>query len=251
MLDEVRQTWKEYVEARLAELAAGKLGEGVALPALVLQTPPKPEMGDIAFPLFAYAKALHMGPAQIAAQLKGAIEADPSAPSGTLLLAGPYLNIKLDMASLANTLYQKVVGEGAPYGHTDMLKGKKVMIEFSCPNTNKPLHLGHMRNDSLGSSVSEILKANGAEVMKVNLINNRGVHICKSGAGPRLSRPARRETISSETTMCASPPGRKRLSHNIRRMVELFPSRTGRRLRRVRPDRPSTCWSCGSRATAR
>ena len=180
MLDEVRQTWKEYVEARLAELAAGKLGEGVALPALVLQTPPKPEMGDIAFPLFAYAKALHMGPAQIAAQLKGAIEADPSAPSGTLLLAGPYLNIKLDMASLANTLYQEVVVEGAPYGHTDMLKGKKVMIEFSCPNTNKPLHLGHMRNDSLGSSVSEILKANGAEVMKVNLINNRGVHICKS-----------------------------------------------------------------------
>ena len=180
MLDEVRQTWKEYVEARLAELAAGKLGEGVALPALVLQTPPKPEMGDIAFPLFAYAKALHMGPAQIAAQLKGAIEADPSAPSGTLLLAGPYLNIKLDMASLANTLYQEVVVEGAPYGHTDMLKGKKVMIEFSCPNTNKPLHLGHMRNDSLGSSVSEILKANGAEVMKVNVINNRGVHICKS-----------------------------------------------------------------------
>lgn len=153
MLDEVRQTWKEYVEARLAELAAGKLGEGVALPALVLQTPPKPEMGDIAFPLFAYAKALHMGPAQIAAQLKGAIEADPSAPSGTLLLAGPYLNIKLDMASLANTLYQEVVVEGAPYGHTDMLKGKKVMIEFSCPNTNKPLHLGHMRNDSLGYEI--------------------------------------------------------------------------------------------------
>jgi arginyl-tRNA synthetase len=54
------------------------------------------------------------------------------------------------------------------------------MIEFSCPNTNKPLHLGHMRNDSLGESVSAILKANGADVKKVNLINNRGVHICKS-----------------------------------------------------------------------
>ncbi|MCQ2398490.1 MAG: arginine--tRNA ligase [Sphaerochaetaceae bacterium] len=54
------------------------------------------------------------------------------------------------------------------------------MVEFSCPNTNKPLHLGHVRNDCLGNSVSELLKANGAEVMKVNLINNRGVHICKS-----------------------------------------------------------------------
>ena len=54
------------------------------------------------------------------------------------------------------------------------------MIEFSAPNTNKPLHLGHLRNDALGESVSRILKAAGAEVCKVNLVNNRGVHICKS-----------------------------------------------------------------------
>ena len=180
MLDEVRQTWKEYVEGQLAKLAEGKLGVGVTLPPLVLQTPPKPEMGDIAFPLFAYAKALHMAPMQIATLLKSAIEADSHAPGGTLLLAGPYLNIKLDMASLAGKLYQEIVVSDKPYGHTTQYQGKKVMIEFSCPNTNKPLHLGHMRNDSLSSSVSEILKANGAEVMKVNLINNRGVHICKS-----------------------------------------------------------------------
>jgi arginyl-tRNA synthetase len=54
------------------------------------------------------------------------------------------------------------------------------MVEFSCPNTNKPLHLGHLRNDAIGQSISAILEANGAEVRKVNLINNRGVHICKS-----------------------------------------------------------------------
>ena len=54
------------------------------------------------------------------------------------------------------------------------------MVEFSCPNTNKPLHLGHLRNDAIGESISHILKANGAEVEKVNLINNRGIHICKS-----------------------------------------------------------------------
>jgi arginyl-tRNA synthetase len=58
--------------------------------------------------------------------------------------------------------------------------GKKIIVEFSCPNTNKPLHLGHLRNDALGESVSRILLALGAEVQKVNLINNRGVHICKS-----------------------------------------------------------------------
>lgn len=58
--------------------------------------------------------------------------------------------------------------------------GQKVMVEYSSPNTNKPLHLGHLRNNFLGFSVSEILKANGYEVIKANLVNDRGIHICKS-----------------------------------------------------------------------
>lgn len=58
--------------------------------------------------------------------------------------------------------------------------GEKVMVEFSSPNTNKPLHLGHLRNNFLGDSTSRILEANGYEVMKVNLVNDRGIHICKS-----------------------------------------------------------------------
>ncbi|SHO59757.1 arginine--tRNA ligase [Algoriphagus zhangzhouensis] len=58
--------------------------------------------------------------------------------------------------------------------------GQKVMVEYSSPNTNKPLHLGHLRNNFLGYSVAEILKANGYEVTKANLVNDRGIHICKS-----------------------------------------------------------------------
>jgi len=58
--------------------------------------------------------------------------------------------------------------------------GKKVMLEYSSPNTNKPLHLGHVRNNLLGYSVSELLKAYGYDVVKVNLVNDRGIHICKS-----------------------------------------------------------------------
>lgn len=58
--------------------------------------------------------------------------------------------------------------------------GKKVMVEYSSPNTNKPLHLGHLRNNFLGYSVAEIYKANGFEVIKANLVNDRGIHICKS-----------------------------------------------------------------------
>lgn len=59
-------------------------------------------------------------------------------------------------------------------------KGKKIMVEYSSPNTNKPLHLGHIRNNLLGYSVAEILKACGYEVIKANLVNDRGIHICKS-----------------------------------------------------------------------
>jgi arginyl-tRNA synthetase len=58
--------------------------------------------------------------------------------------------------------------------------GQKVMVEYSSPNTNKPLHLGHLRNNFLGYSVAEILSANGYEVIKANLVNDRGIHICKS-----------------------------------------------------------------------
>ena len=62
-------------------------------------------------------------------------------------------------------------------GYQDM---PSVMVEYSSPNTNKPLHLGHIRNNLLGSAVSRILKASGKNVIKVNLVNDRGIHICKS-----------------------------------------------------------------------
>jgi arginyl-tRNA synthetase len=64
--------------------------------------------------------------------------------------------------------------EKKPFGH------QKIMVEYSSPNTNKPLHLGHLRNNFLGWSVAEILKANGNEVVKTSIVNDRGIHICKS-----------------------------------------------------------------------
>ncbi len=65
------------------------------------------------------------------------------------------------------------------YGYAKEPSGKTYMIEYSSPNTNKPLHLGHIRNNFLGWSVSEIQKANGHNVIMVNLVNDRGIHICK------------------------------------------------------------------------
>ncbi|MXV50551.1 arginine--tRNA ligase [Pedobacter sp. HMF7647] len=88
-----------------------------------------------------------------------------------------FLNISLKDEHWIDLFKQNV--SQADYGSIPS-KGRKVMVEYSSPNTNKPLHLGHVRNNLLGFSVSEILAAAGYEVIKSNLVNDRGIHICKS-----------------------------------------------------------------------
>ncbi|MBO4410442.1 MAG: arginine--tRNA ligase, partial [Spirochaetales bacterium] len=174
-----REEWKNLVQARLQRMYELSGHEG-ALQNVVVQVPPKPELGDLAFPLFAFAKAFGKAPNIIAQELSSDINALAGKPDGEAFAAGPYMNVRLNMDKMVSDLYLRIVKEASSFGKTGILDGRKVMIEFSCPNTNKPLHLGHVRNDCIGQSMSQILKAGGAEVMKVNLINNRGVHICKS-----------------------------------------------------------------------
>lgn len=179
-----KEEWKSLVQNTLQRMYEESGHEGMLSP-VVLQVPPKPEMGDLAFPLFAYAKAFSKAPNVLAQELSARINAiseDPNAnkPDGEAFALGPYMNVRVNMDSVVSQMYGKIKAGGASYGHSNLLGTKKVMIEFSCPNTNKPLHLGHVRNDCIGQSMSQILKACGADVMKVNLINNRGVHICKS-----------------------------------------------------------------------
>ena len=179
-----KEEWKSLVQNTLQRMYEESGHEGMLSP-VVLQVPPKPEMGDLAFPLFAYAKAFSKAPNVLAQELSARINAiseDPNAnkPDGEAFALGPYMNVRVNMDSVVSQMYGKIKAGGASYGHSNLLEDRKVMIEFSCPNTNKPLHLGHVRNDCIGQSMSQILKACGANVMKVNLINNRGVHICKS-----------------------------------------------------------------------
>ena len=179
-----KEEWKSLVQNTLQRMYEESGHEGMLSP-VVLQVPPKPEMGDLAFPLFAYAKAFSKAPNVLAQELSARINAiseDPNAnkPDGEAFALGPYMNVRVNMDSVVSQMYGKIKSSGASYGHSNLLEDRKVMIEFSCPNTNKPLHLGHVRNDCIGQSMSQILKACGADVMKVNLINNRGVHICKS-----------------------------------------------------------------------
>ena len=149
---------------------------------IVVQNAPNPEMGDLGSPMFIFSKVFKMPPVQIAS---GVVELIKNCSLGEVLAVGPYVNIKLDKSSSALPVLHAIEEQQDDYGSfmsdgTKPLAGRRVMGEFSSPNTNKPLHLGHLRNDALGESVSRILKKAGADVFKVDLINNRGVHICKS-----------------------------------------------------------------------
>ncbi|AHC14827.1 arginine--tRNA ligase [Salinispira pacifica] len=148
----------------------------ISIDDIMIETPPKPELGDVAFPMFPFARLLRMGPPQIAASMVSRLqEMGVDAEQ-----AGPYVNARLDRSHAAGQTITRILQEGDTYGSNANYHGEKVMIEFSSPNTNKPLHLGHLRNNALGESVARVLKANGAQVRKVNLVNDRGVHICKS-----------------------------------------------------------------------
>ena len=189
---DLKQESRELVAAAVNLLKNSKNAElqDISSDSVTAEVPPKPEMGDVGFPMFAFAKVLRMAPPMIAAEVVKILSTDPdlskkAAETGDFKQEGPYVNVKLQKGDLACTILQKVIAQGCEYGTfgengAKPMNGRRVMVEFSSPNTNKPLHLGHLRNDALGESVSRILKAAGAEVFKVNIINNRGVHICKS-----------------------------------------------------------------------
>ena len=182
-MTDLKQAWQRYIYNALQQLAdeAGTKLEIESPDNIIAGSPPKPDMGDFAFAMFPFAKTLKTAPQQIAEKMKAVLSEDgEAAAAGTVICAGPYLNVRLNIESAAEEVLDRIISEAESYGILDLKKDRKVMIEFSCPNTNKPLHLGHLRNDAIGAAAARILAAAGAEVMKVNLINDRGIHICKS-----------------------------------------------------------------------
>ena len=183
----------EFFKAKNLELDTSLLDK------MVVQNAPNPEMGDLGIPMFVFAKSARMAPPQIAS---GVLEFIKECSLGKVLAVGPYINIKLDKAGAAAPILAAIAKQGDSYGSFNQegkkpLEGRRVMVEYSSPNTNKPLHLGHLRNDALGESVSRILKMAGAEVYKVDLINNRGVHICKSMLAYKWFHEAKGDTPES------------------------------------------------------
>ncbi|MDY3133950.1 MAG: arginine--tRNA ligase [Candidatus Egerieousia sp.] len=132
--------------------------------------------GDITLVTFPLLKTSHKGPEQTAEEIgRWLKERCPEVESFNVVKG--FLNIKFSLSYWSNIF--RSISAAEDFG-TLPPTGKRVMIEFSSPNTNKPLHLGHIRNNLLGWSVSKLLEANGHEVIRVNLVNDRGIHICKS-----------------------------------------------------------------------
>ncbi|MDR2718815.1 MAG: arginine--tRNA ligase [Treponema sp.] len=181
-----KEPWKIRIADALNALLkeAGITADGIGPGQVIAEIPPEPAMGDIGFPMFSYAKLLRKGPPQIAQMVcarLAAQAADGAEKNGTFEALGPYVNVRLNRGQAAQAILAEVLADGDfTFGRPDTLTGKKVTVEFSSPNTNKPLHLGHLRNDVLGESISRILAACGAQLRKVCIINDRGIHICKS-----------------------------------------------------------------------
>ena len=142
----------------------------------VNQTKPEFE-GDYTVVMFSLVKTLRLSPDAIGTQLGDHLVKNyPQYFSAYNIIKG-FLNLSVADAYWLDLLQKN--HNDICYGKKAM-NGKKVMVEYSSPNTNKPLHLGHLRNNFLGWSVAEILKANGYEVIKSCIVNDRGIHICKS-----------------------------------------------------------------------
>lgn len=144
----------------------------------VLVNATKPEFeGDYTVVLFAFVKQLKKSPDALGQELGTALVADhPALFSGFNVIKG-FLNLSISNAYWLGFL-QSVQGQEGFGLHA--ARNQTVMVEYSSPNTNKPLHLGHLRNNFLGWSIAEILKANGYKVAKTCIVNDRGIHICKS-----------------------------------------------------------------------
>ena len=137
-----------------------------------LTVPPNPVLGDYAFPCFKLGKNAKEEAEKIKLKIK-----IPKFLSD-IKVAGPYLNFFLNKAQLAEETLTRIKKEKKKYGAGSAKE--KILIEYCGPNTNKPLHLGHVRNMALGNAMCRILAFQGNTVHPVNIINDRGIHICKS-----------------------------------------------------------------------
>lgn len=151
---------------------------GATLENVEFQATRKDFEGDITIVTFPMLRVKKMNPAQLGEELGQYLQEHVTEVSRFNVVKG-FLNLVIDDSYYLNFFANCTQNEA--FGHETPTQGDSaVMVEYSSPNTNKPLHLGHIRNNLLGYSVAEIIKASGKKVYKTQIINDRGIHICKS-----------------------------------------------------------------------
>lgn len=157
----------------------------------------KPEFaGEYTVVLFPFVKLLRQKPDELGKQLGDHLVSNHSGLFTAYQVVSGFLNLSINDSEWLSFLTATIVKEDLAEKDAT---GKKVMVEYSSPNTNKPLHFGHLRNIFLGYAMAEVLKANGDNVVKANLINDRGIHICKSMiAWERTANGATPETTDTK-----------------------------------------------------
>jgi len=153
------------------------LRKEVKLKEYPIEVPKDTRMGDFAFPCFMLAKEFKKSPLEISRELTKKLK--PTKYIEKIIASGPYVNFFISKEILIENTLKKIFKEKEKYGDQNIQNGN-IVIEYPAPNTNKPLHLGHVRNMVLGYSVSKLLRKIGNKVHEVNLVNDRGIHICKS-----------------------------------------------------------------------
>ncbi len=145
---------------------------------IVLQDTRRDFKGDYTLVVFPYVKQARKSPEAVGQEIGSYVKERLDVVDGFNVIKG-FLNFEVADSYWLQFVCEK--GKDERYGTKQPdLESSPVVVEYSSPNTNKPLHLGHIRNNLLGWSVSQLLAANGANVKKVNLVNDRGIHICKS-----------------------------------------------------------------------
>lgn len=145
---------------------------------VTVELPQEPQHGDLTINAFHLARQLRLPPPKIAQEL--ARELSDQEPIAAAEAVKGFVNLWLDPAARQRAALEPILADPASYGRGTRHQDQRIMVEFSAPNTNKPLHLGHMRNHFLGDAVARIVANAGAEVIRANLLNDRGIHICKS-----------------------------------------------------------------------
>ncbi len=147
-----------------------------------LTTPPKPEMGDFAFPCFVLAKKLKKAPPAIAGELAEAVAADLDALSEATAL-GPYLNFRVDATRYADAVLRSAIAEGDSYGRSAVGEGKTIAIDYCSPNIAKPFHVGHLRTTIIGGALYRLFEALGYRVVGINHLGDWGTQFGKQIVG--------------------------------------------------------------------